>query len=176
VDIGIAGIMAAKPNEPPMQTLRKWLAELEAAIAANDRATIKAVLKDAVPESVGLRARGDTEPSAAAVSSSLIRRGARAFSVPIESEPGFCSVVFDAFLYANRRPLRSKNAIIISGGENRYSVSARPACPPATSRIATQRSAARVDAIASPASTTLSAKTSLTTCHTVSRCRWPAGS
>ena len=50
VDIGMAGIMAAKPNEPPMQTLRKWLAELEAAIAANDRATIKAVLKDAVPE------------------------------------------------------------------------------------------------------------------------------
>ena len=50
VDIGIAGIMAAKPNEPPMQTLRKWLVELEAAIAANDRATIKAVLKDAVPE------------------------------------------------------------------------------------------------------------------------------
>ena len=45
-----AGIMAAKPNEPPMQTLRKWLADLEAAIAANDRATIKAVLKDAVPE------------------------------------------------------------------------------------------------------------------------------
>jgi FlaA1/EpsC-like NDP-sugar epimerase len=50
VDIGIAGIMAAKPNEAPMQTLRRWLAELEAAIAANDRATIKAVLKDAVPE------------------------------------------------------------------------------------------------------------------------------
>jgi FlaA1/EpsC-like NDP-sugar epimerase len=50
MDIGIAGIMAAKPNEPPMQTLRKWLADLEAAIAANDRATIKAVLKDAVPE------------------------------------------------------------------------------------------------------------------------------
>ena len=50
VDIGISGIMAAKPNEPPMPTLRKWLADLEAAIAANDRATIRAVLKDAVPE------------------------------------------------------------------------------------------------------------------------------
>lgn len=50
VDIGIAGIMAAKPNEASLQTLRKWLAELEAAIAANDRATISAVLKDAVPE------------------------------------------------------------------------------------------------------------------------------
>src|SRR5205814_2140678 len=32
VDIGVAGIMAAKPNEPPMQTLRKWIAMLEQAI------------------------------------------------------------------------------------------------------------------------------------------------
>jgi O-antigen biosynthesis protein WbqV len=50
VEIGVAGIMAAKPNEPPMQTLRHWLAGLEAAIAKDDRATIRAVLKDAVPE------------------------------------------------------------------------------------------------------------------------------
>jgi FlaA1/EpsC-like NDP-sugar epimerase len=50
IEIGIAGVMAAKPNEPPMQTLRKWLAALEGAIAKNDRATIRAVLKDAVPE------------------------------------------------------------------------------------------------------------------------------
>jgi len=50
VEIGVAGIMAAKPNEPPMQALRKWIAALEQAIAGDDRATIKAVLKDAVPE------------------------------------------------------------------------------------------------------------------------------
>jgi O-antigen biosynthesis protein WbqV len=50
VEIGVAGIMAAKPNEPPMQTLRKWLAALEEAIARDDRATIRVVLKDAVPE------------------------------------------------------------------------------------------------------------------------------
>jgi O-antigen biosynthesis protein WbqV len=50
VEIGLAGMMAAKPNEPPMQTLRGWLATLEEAIAGDDRATIKAVLKDAVPE------------------------------------------------------------------------------------------------------------------------------
>jgi FlaA1/EpsC-like NDP-sugar epimerase len=50
VEIGVAGIMAAKPNEPPMPALRKWIAALERAIAKNDRATIKAVLKDAVPE------------------------------------------------------------------------------------------------------------------------------
>lgn len=50
VEIGVAGIMAAKPNEPPMATLRKWLAALEEAIAKDDRGTIRAVLKDAVPE------------------------------------------------------------------------------------------------------------------------------
>jgi FlaA1/EpsC-like NDP-sugar epimerase len=50
VDIGVAGIMAAKPNEPPMQALKKWIAALEQAIARDDPATIKAVLKDAVPE------------------------------------------------------------------------------------------------------------------------------
>lgn len=50
VDIGIAGIMAAKPNEPPMPTIRKWLSALERAIASDDRAAIRAVLQDAVPE------------------------------------------------------------------------------------------------------------------------------
>jgi O-antigen biosynthesis protein WbqV len=50
VDIGISGIMAAKPNEPTMQALRKWLAALERAIATDDRAAIRAVLQDAVPE------------------------------------------------------------------------------------------------------------------------------
>jgi FlaA1/EpsC-like NDP-sugar epimerase len=50
VEIGVAGIMAAKPNEPPMQSLRQWIAALEQAIAGDDRVTIKAVLKDAVPE------------------------------------------------------------------------------------------------------------------------------
>jgi O-antigen biosynthesis protein WbqV len=50
VEIGVAGIMAAKPNEPPMQSLRKSIAALEQAIAREDRATIKAVLKDAIPE------------------------------------------------------------------------------------------------------------------------------
>jgi FlaA1/EpsC-like NDP-sugar epimerase len=50
IEIGIAGIMAAKPKEPPMQTLRKWLAALDEATAKDDRATIRAVLKDAIPE------------------------------------------------------------------------------------------------------------------------------
>lgn len=50
VEIGVAGIMAAKPNEPPMQSMRKWIAALQQAIVRDDRASIKAVLKDAVPE------------------------------------------------------------------------------------------------------------------------------
>ena len=50
IEIGLAGVMAAKPNEPAMETLRKWIAALERAIAEDDRATIRAVLKDAVPE------------------------------------------------------------------------------------------------------------------------------
>jgi FlaA1/EpsC-like NDP-sugar epimerase len=50
IEIGVAGIMAAKPNEPPMQALRKWIAALDQAIAKDDRAAIKAILKDAVPE------------------------------------------------------------------------------------------------------------------------------
>jgi O-antigen biosynthesis protein WbqV len=50
VEIGVAGIMAAKPNEPPMPVLRKWISALEQAIAKDDRVTIRAVLKDAIPE------------------------------------------------------------------------------------------------------------------------------
>ena len=49
IEIGVAGIMAAKPNEPPMQALRNWIAALDQAIANDDRTTM-AVLKDAVPE------------------------------------------------------------------------------------------------------------------------------
>ncbi|RXG94538.1 polysaccharide biosynthesis protein [Bradyrhizobium zhanjiangense] len=49
-EIGVAGIMAAQPNEPPMQILRKWIAALEQAIARDESATIRTILKDAVPE------------------------------------------------------------------------------------------------------------------------------
>jgi FlaA1/EpsC-like NDP-sugar epimerase len=50
IEIGIAGVMAAKPNQPPMQALRSWIAALERATANDDRSTIRAVLQDAVPE------------------------------------------------------------------------------------------------------------------------------
>ena len=42
VEIGVAGIMAAKPNEPPMQAITKWIAALERAIEKDDPATITA--------------------------------------------------------------------------------------------------------------------------------------
>jgi FlaA1/EpsC-like NDP-sugar epimerase len=50
IEIGIDGIMAAKPNQPPIQALRKWIEALQQAIEADDRAAIEEVLKDAVPE------------------------------------------------------------------------------------------------------------------------------
>jgi FlaA1/EpsC-like NDP-sugar epimerase len=50
IEIGIAGVMAAKPNQPPMLALRSWIAALERATAHDDRSTIRAVLQDAVPE------------------------------------------------------------------------------------------------------------------------------
>ena len=50
IEIGIAGVMAAKPNEPPMRALRKWIAALKQAIAQDDRAAIEDSPKDAVPE------------------------------------------------------------------------------------------------------------------------------
>ena len=50
IEIGVAGIMAAKPNEPPMQSLREWIAALNQAVENNDRVTIRAVLKEAIPE------------------------------------------------------------------------------------------------------------------------------
>jgi len=50
IDIGIAGIMAAKTKEPPMQTIRKWIGILEDSVANDDRAAIKSILTNAVPE------------------------------------------------------------------------------------------------------------------------------
>jgi O-antigen biosynthesis protein WbqV len=50
VEIGVSGIMAAKPNEPSMASIRKWIAALEQAIVRDDPATIRNVLKDAIPE------------------------------------------------------------------------------------------------------------------------------
>jgi len=49
-DIGIAGVMAAKTNEPALQNVHEWIKVLEAAIVGDDRAAIKSVLTNIVPE------------------------------------------------------------------------------------------------------------------------------
>jgi O-antigen biosynthesis protein WbqV len=54
IEIGVEGVMAAMPHEPSMQAIRKWISVLETAIARDDRAAIKSVLVEAVPEFGGL--------------------------------------------------------------------------------------------------------------------------
>lgn len=49
-EIGLAGIMAAKPKELPLDVLNAWLATLRTAIDANQHDVVVAILKDAVPE------------------------------------------------------------------------------------------------------------------------------
>jgi FlaA1/EpsC-like NDP-sugar epimerase len=49
-EIGIAGIMAARPNELPLATLKAWLGTLRGAIEADRHDVVVATLKDAVPE------------------------------------------------------------------------------------------------------------------------------
>jgi O-antigen biosynthesis protein WbqV len=50
VEIGVAGIVAAKPSNPSVDAMRRWLATLEQGIARNDRSVIYGVLRDAVPD------------------------------------------------------------------------------------------------------------------------------
>src|ERR1700730_7472157 len=50
VEIGVAGILAARPKVPPMLGLRTSIAALEQAIERDDRTSIKAILKEAGPE------------------------------------------------------------------------------------------------------------------------------
>jgi O-antigen biosynthesis protein WbqV len=49
-EIGIAGIVAAKPVSPSLETIRAWVATLEQGVARGERTAIYNVLRDAVPE------------------------------------------------------------------------------------------------------------------------------
>jgi O-antigen biosynthesis protein WbqV len=49
-EIGIPGVVAARPVSAPMPTIRGWLAMLEAALAQGDRSAIYRVLREAVPD------------------------------------------------------------------------------------------------------------------------------
>jgi O-antigen biosynthesis protein WbqV len=49
-DIGIPGIVAAKPVRPSLEAIRAWVATLEQGVVRGERAAIYNVLRDAVPE------------------------------------------------------------------------------------------------------------------------------
>ena len=49
-EIGIPGIVAARPMEPSLTAIRAWRTRLERGLAQNERSTIYDVLRDAVPE------------------------------------------------------------------------------------------------------------------------------
>jgi FlaA1/EpsC-like NDP-sugar epimerase len=49
-EIGISGVVAARPVAPSLDGLRAWLATLESALAREERSAIYAVLHDAVPD------------------------------------------------------------------------------------------------------------------------------
>ena len=55
-EIGIPGIVAAKPVQPSLETVRAWMAMLEQGLARGERAAIDKVLRDAVPEFRGAAA------------------------------------------------------------------------------------------------------------------------
>jgi FlaA1/EpsC-like NDP-sugar epimerase len=52
-EIGIVGIVAARPITPTMETMQSWLATLEQGLARGDRSAIYRVLRDAVPDFSG---------------------------------------------------------------------------------------------------------------------------
>ena len=49
-DIGISGVVAARPVSPPLHTVRAWLATLEQGLSREERTAIYAVLREAVPD------------------------------------------------------------------------------------------------------------------------------
>ena len=49
-EIGIDGVVAAHPVNPPIDVVRAWLAKLEHAIAREEREAIFGVLRGALPD------------------------------------------------------------------------------------------------------------------------------
>jgi O-antigen biosynthesis protein WbqV len=50
VEIGISGIVAARPVSPGLEVMRAWIATLEQGLQREERAAIYGVLRDAVPD------------------------------------------------------------------------------------------------------------------------------
>jgi O-antigen biosynthesis protein WbqV len=49
-EIGISGVVAARPVAPSLDTMRAWLGELEQALRREERGSIYRVLQEAVPD------------------------------------------------------------------------------------------------------------------------------
>jgi hypothetical protein len=49
-EIGIPGIVAARPVRPSLETMRAWLAELDKSLTRAERDSIYRVLHEAVPD------------------------------------------------------------------------------------------------------------------------------
>ena len=52
-EIGVAGVVAARPMSPSVETMRSWLATLEQGLTRDDKTAIYRVLRDAVPDFKG---------------------------------------------------------------------------------------------------------------------------
>jgi O-antigen biosynthesis protein WbqV len=67
-EIGIDGVVAAKPSHPSLSAMRQWLAILEQGLVRHDRATIDRVLSEAVPDydRAGAEPKADTRSALAA--------------------------------------------------------------------------------------------------------------
>ena len=50
VDVGVAGVVAARPRQPSLEAMRGWLTTLHEAVDREQRSLIELVLKDAIPE------------------------------------------------------------------------------------------------------------------------------
>ncbi len=49
-EIGVSGVVAARPVSPSLETMRAWLGELEQALRREERGSIYRVLREAVPD------------------------------------------------------------------------------------------------------------------------------
>jgi O-antigen biosynthesis protein WbqV len=56
VEVGIVGIVAARPVQPSVEAMRGWLAMLDQGLAREEREAIYRVLRDAVPDFCGAAA------------------------------------------------------------------------------------------------------------------------
>jgi FlaA1/EpsC-like NDP-sugar epimerase len=56
VEIGVVGVVAARPAQPSIEAMRRWLAMLDQGLTRHERDAIYRVLRDAVPDFKGVAA------------------------------------------------------------------------------------------------------------------------